>query len=109
MPLSMPNYNPPKLKYFIALFVFVFGTTNSFSQKVDSVKIGSGGGFTGAATVYTLSKGVIKREKGTVAAKQSYTTKFKAGNFKKDRVKSKEIYKSIPEFSHPYNTYQLLE
>ena len=88
----------------IILFVLCFKTT-LFSQSIDSLKYGSGGGFSGLMTYYKIKpKGVYK---GVGKVENRYQDKAKISS-RKIKLLFKDLalnIKLFPNYIHPNNQY----
>jgi len=91
----------------IILFVLCFKTT-LFSQSIDSIKYGSGGGFSGLMTYYKIKrKGVYK---GVGSVENTYQDKAKVCS-RKIKLLFKNLsttIESFPNYIYPSNQYAFI-
>src|SRR4051812_36972654 len=93
---------------FLFSFLFISHSSFLFAQQVDSVKMGTGGGFTGQATVYKIVGKKIGRAQGIPPV--SYTQMAKLSCKESKQVKrGAQSLENEPLFDHPFNTYKWIE
>lgn len=93
---------------FTILFVFTILYTTASGQSIDSIQIGSGGGFTGQITVYTVIKNKIYKGRGLGKIKYSEQAKLSCKNKGIIRKGAKKIIKKKISINSPSNTYKLI-
>ena len=96
-------------KYLYSVLIFLIIPFLAFSQQVDSVILGYGGGFTGQVTLYNISKCIIKKGIGLTDVKYLDSARLKRSTFKKILTHSKQVRNDISGFYNPYNMYRFIE
>ncbi len=93
----------------IQLFcLFLFMSTFCMGQRIDSLTIGSGGGFTGQVTSYKVIKCKIYKGKGLAAIKYSEEAKLKRRSKKILNKGAKGLQKKNTSLNKPSNTYKFI-
>ena len=80
-----------------------------YGQTIDSLKLGSGGGFAGTVTVYKYAKGKVLKGKGLTTI--SYTDRACiCGKDKRNIVKiAQDLFNKDLNYNSPGNTYEFIE
>lgn len=95
------------IKILVAAFIFI--TFLSSAQDIDSVKIGSGGGFTGSVLVYKFQQKRVLKGKGVAIIKYNEKAKI-CGGKRKSLIKSAQIVLNEGSpIDAPGNQYQFIE
>ncbi len=93
----------------IISFCFVLLLSNfAYGQTIDSIQIGSGGGFTGEITAYKIIKEKITKGKGLGALRYSESAVLSNKKLKKIKKGANEILKKNTTFNTPYTTYKFI-
>ncbi len=95
-------------KCLIVIFLAIFIPLISFSQKVDSVVVGKGGGITGNITVFKVTKNTAAKGSGLTDISYSAGVQIKKKEFRKIQSKAQQIYKTTDAFAQPSNMYKFL-
>jgi len=93
---------------FRCFFLFVFHSSFLFSQDLDSIKVGSGGGFTNQATVYKIVQKKVWRAQGIASLSYTQMAKLRCREHKQIK-KGAQALRNEPTFDHPSNTYKWVE
>ncbi len=80
-----------------------------YSQDIDSLKIGSGGGITGSVTVFKFENTRMLKGKGMVSIKYNESAPVKCKKRKKLLKNAKSLLREGAELNSPGNTYQFIE
>lgn len=80
-----------------------------YSQEIDSLKIGSGGGITGGVTVFKFEKTRMLKGKGMVSIKYNESAPLKCKKRKKFLKNAKSLLQEGVDINNPGNTYQFIE
>lgn len=95
-------------KNIIVIIFLFFCKTTLYSQSIDSIKYGAGGGFSGLMTYYKIKpKGVYK---GVGSVENTYQDKAKVCS-RKIKVLFKNLSKtieSLPNYMYPSNQYAFI-
>lgn len=93
----------------VLLVLFLGCLSSIYSQEIDSLKIGSGGGITGIVNLYKYENGKIYKGKGIVNFNYFESAFVKGKKKKKLQKACKSILKTGTDQNKPGNTYQFIE
>lgn len=94
------------LRFLFCLFLFSFSFCDA--QTIDSLKIGSGGGFTGKATVFLIQNKKVYKAEGFAAPSFNQSSKLTCKQAKTIRKASLSLLKE-PVIDHPSNASKWIE